>query len=339
MNTAELKEYLGIVVDMEKNIYLQKHLISNFDREIETLKISPKFTNPERPSHPGSAVDYPVGRIILGCVGIFFLLGFLGTIIAGICAAINKVALAQYSWMTLPALVLPIIYALAEIRGVKETNNRLKLAEVEYQKELKQYQQEIAEIEVKRQQDEENRNAKIMIVEEERAKAENALAVSTQHLQVIYDKNIIFPKYRNLVMTCSLYEYICAGRCSELEGHEGAYNILETEIRLDKIITQLSRIIVQLGAIQQNQFMLYSAIQESNQRSSQILESTNRMADSLKHSSEEINILTGRLAELQKTSELTAYCAERTQKELAYMNRMNYLSGRNDGVFWNVPPT
>lgn len=241
--------------------------------------------------------------------------------------------------MTLPALVLPIIYALAEIRGVKETNNRLKLAEVEYQKELKQYQQEIAEIEVKRQQDEENRNAKIMIVEEERAKAENALAVSTQHLQVIYDKNIIFPKYRNLVMTCSLYEYICAGRCSELEGHEGAYNILETEIRLDKIITQLSRIIVQLGAIQQNQFMLYSAIQESNQRSSQILESTNRMADSLKHSSEEINILTGRLAELQKTSELTAYCAERTQKELAYMNRMNYLSGRNDGVFWNVPPT
>lgn len=72
MNTAELKEYLGIVVDMEKNIYLQKHLISNFDREIETLKISPKFTNPERPSHPGSAVDYPVGRIILGCVGIFF---------------------------------------------------------------------------------------------------------------------------------------------------------------------------------------------------------------------------------------------------------------------------
>ena len=44
------------------------------------------------------------------------------------------------------------------------------------------------------------------------------------------------------------------------------------------------------------------------------------------------------IIELQKDSALTAYYVERTQKELAYMNRMDYLSGRNDDVFWNHPP-
>ena len=66
-------------------------------------------------------------------------------------------------------------------------------------------------------------------------------------------------------MVCSLYEYIRAGRCTELEGHEGAYNILETEIRLDRIILQLDKVVAQLEQIKHTQFMLYSAVQESNQ--------------------------------------------------------------------------
>lgn len=61
---------------------------------------------------------------------------------------------------------------------------------------------------------------------------------------------------------CSLYEYICAGRCSTLEGHEGAYNLYETEMRLDQIITRLDKVIANLGAIRENQFMLFSAIQD-----------------------------------------------------------------------------
>lgn len=89
-------------------------------------------------------------------------------------------------------------------------------------------------------------------------------ATSRETLRKIYDRGIIFPKYRNLIMMCSIYEYFCSGRCTTLEGHEGAYNILEMEIRLDRIITQLDKVITQLGAIQQSQYMLYSAIQESN---------------------------------------------------------------------------
>mgnify|MGYP001864484039 FL=1 len=82
----------------------------------------------------------------------------------------------------------------------------------------------------------------------------------------IYDKNIIFPKYRRLPLVCSLYEYFCSGRCSTLEGHEGAYNILEMEIRLDRIITQMDMVITRLESIRDGQYVLYSAIQDSNRK-------------------------------------------------------------------------
>lgn len=274
--------------------------------------------------------------LVLGCAGVFFISCFIAFIII-------EMTKRQYSWIAYFPFLPTILWAIKHIKEEIATNNKEKSkeksAEAEYQAKLNQYHQELNQHHQEITKIERNRNVKIMIVKEERTKAENALAISTQHLQTIYDKNIIFPKYRNLVMVCSLYEYICAGRCNKLEGSEGAYNILELEIRLDRIITQLDRITVLLGKIQENQFVLYSAIQESNQRSAQILESTNRMVDNLQHSYEGIDTLTDRIAELQKTSELTAYCADRTQKELAYMNRMNYLSGRNDSVFWNVPPT
>ena len=49
--------------------------------------------------------------------------------------------------------------------------------------------------------------------------------------------------------------------------------------------------------------------------------------------------LQAQFANLQQSSALTAYQAERAQKELHYMNRMNYLSGKYDDVFFNLPPT
>ncbi|HIW25717.1 MAG TPA: hypothetical protein H9688_06470 [Firmicutes bacterium] len=94
----------------------------------------------------------------------------------------------------------------------------------------------------------------------------------------IYDKNIIFPKYRRLSLVCSLYEYFCSGRCSTLEGHEGAYNILEMEIRLDRIITQMDMVITRLESIRDGQYVLYSAIQDSNRKYGEIVNAANGIA-------------------------------------------------------------
>ena len=162
---------------------------------------------------------------------------------------------------------------------------------------------------------------------------------SKQNLTQIYSLNIIFPKYRNFVMLCSIYEYICAGRCTTLEGHEGAYNILEMEIRLDRIITQLDQIVIRLDDIRNNQYMLYSAIQETNKQVTEILKSTDYVMESLQNFQGQAEELVAKISSVEKNSMLATYQAERIEKELQYLNRMNYLTGKYDNVFYNAPPS
>ena len=52
-------------------------------------------------------------------------------------------------------------------------------------------------------------------------------------LERMYNKGIIYEKYQYDLVAVSMFaEYFKFGRCSCLEGHEGAYNIYENEIRL-----------------------------------------------------------------------------------------------------------
>lgn len=363
MKREDLKEYLGIVVDMEENIFMQKTLISNIEREIEQLKIPKIFSDPIKPVEPerpkkNSSVASTIIFSVIGCIVLFFLscIGIL--IISGIVVLfrygnLDYAASAQVQNLLEPLIIIIptiwIVYCISkELKSRKQdTIERKKYADTmeTYKKDLEAHKKAIEMNCFNRQQDERIRLAKTIFLNSQRTAAIKSLASTTEYLKKIYAKDIIFPKYRNLVMACSLYEYICAGRCDTLEGHEGAYNILETEIRLDRIISQLDQVITHLEKIQQNQFMLYSAIQNSNQRLSQIMDSTNHMAsrlDDFYNGATPLNDqtaeLNARIAELQASSTLTAYHAERTQKELAYMNRINYLSGRNDDVFFNHPP-
>ena len=93
-------------------------------------------------------------------------------------------------------------------------------------------------------------------------------------LKKLYDMDVIFPKYRNLLAVAQIYEYIAAGRCSKLEGHEGAYNLYESELRQNIIIGKLDQAIQVLEEIRDTQYMIYSAIQESNKLLQQVADNT-----------------------------------------------------------------
>ena len=93
----------------------------------------------------------------------------------------------------------------------------------------------------------------------------NEIVVScNKTLDKLYSMNVIHPKYRNFLAVSQLYEYIETGRAFTLEGHEGAYNLYENELRQNIIIMQLDRIQEQLEEIKRNQQMIYSAICETN---------------------------------------------------------------------------
>ena len=92
---------------------------------------------------------------------------------------------------------------------------------------------------------------------------EKQLDDTSNALKKLYSINIIHPKYQNLIAIASFCEYFETGRCTQLEGHEGAYNIFENEVRLDKIITNQERILDSLDQIKNNQYTLYCAMRES----------------------------------------------------------------------------
>lgn len=311
--------------------------------------------DPSQPVEPQpDMATHTLGPAFIFVLVIFFGIVFVCAIIP-VCIALDILFHIEATWeqalsVSLVVAIVCTAYQLCKTlseenrknKEIQEKNAQKKRA---YQNQVESYKKALAANQLKRQQDETYRKTKTIFLQSQQKEVEKGLAESKICLQKIYEKNIIFPKYRNLVMVCSLYEYICAGRCTELEGHEGAYNILETEIRLDRIISQLDFIVANLEQIKRNQFMLYSAVQESNQRLSQITGAIGDMSaslDNIYNSTSQLNEnaaqLNTHIIELQKDSALTAYYVERTQKELAYMNRMDYLSGRNDDVFWNHPP-
>ena len=61
-------------------------------------------------------------------------------------------------------------------------------------------------------------------------------------LDEYYSLNVIYPKYRDIDSVTRFIEYFQAGRCVDFEGPFGAYNLIELEKRLDKIIDNLVKI-------------------------------------------------------------------------------------------------
>ena len=80
----------------------------------------------------------------------------------------------------------------------------------------------------------------------------------------LYSKGVIYNKYRNDVAVATFYDYLMSGRCTTLEGPDGAYNLFESELRQDIIICQLDAALVALDKIQKNQYYLYEQLEEAN---------------------------------------------------------------------------
>lgn len=205
--------------------------------------------------------------------------------------------------------------------GTASTNNRRKqeheTALAKYETDIVKYQQDLKDYEIKYQKEMNDYNNKVAEANaaDEKIKKDHPIAISKQKeasavlesniketedvLQKLYDLDVVFPKYRELVALCSMYEYFLTGRVSELKGPDGAYNLFEAELRQNLIITELRNINDQLEAIKQNQYVLYSELKKSNEYLAGIsatltatLETVSRIADA----AELNNLLTANMA-------------------------------------------
>lgn len=201
------------------------------------------------------------------------------------------------------------------------------------EKEKEQYQQKINEL--KAQLDKEQANVdscgemqvtpegmKYNLLKPEKEEAEELLTKAVKLRVELYSCDIIFEKYRDIVSMAMFCEYFESGRCQELVGPNGAYNLYENEIRMNMIISQLDQVIESLEQIKNNQFLIYSALQTMNAQLSKLNTSMDKAVKSLS------NIETD-VAHIDETAEIIAYNTERTayysQKNAELTNALGYM--------------
>lgn len=350
MKTAELKEYLGMVVQVEKEVDTQERLRQKLsceenecDVKIASItKAMGKIGKPHKPTHTQKNKEEAKNKIRTGVIMlvIFIAMYFAATIMVE--QRLDQNILADFFGIV--AFVDAILGGFFLLTGIGAYLAAPGRDNQVYKDEVNKYRVQSNVYETI-QRDNQNRTEQIRQLENQkrvaeayRQKVENSLATSKRNLEKMYSYNVIYPKYRNYVMVSSIYEYICAGRCTTLEGHEGAYNILELEIRLNRIITQLDRVIMNLEEIRANQFMLYRCLQESNSKMNMLLQEESRIADSMQGLGAQSYEMNRRLGELQHSSELANYLAECNNRQLSYMNRMNYLAGHYENPYGNYAP-
>lgn len=146
------------------------------------------------------------------------------------------------------------------------------------------------------------------------------LGETKKTLQKLYELDILFPKYRNIVAVSTMYEYFASGRVSELEGAGGAYNLYEAELRQNLIINKMDVIIHKLEDIKANQYSLYTELQKTNKT----LDGISSDVKKIVNNTETIANNTEAIAEV---SHITAHCSMITAQNSEALKYIALING------------
>lgn len=277
MNENLLKEYIKRVYELETSLYKQKALQQKMEKNIKKCSnVRYEEYYPLYDTENGYPGDDKLGEVI--CFLLASIFSGVGVVILGVVICMIILACMQGPEGIILVLTFVFMFSIPlymYFNGKKEWKKEMqeKNAVIEEKNE---------EIQQRNMMLKKNSETRVMILKKELISLKEMYKQTAETLERYYQEDIIFVKYRNLIAVSSFYEYFISGRCSCLEGHEGAYNIFENEIRQNVIISKLDEVISHLESIEQVQYMLYSAIQESNRETEKISKEVFNMAYNLK---------------------------------------------------------
>ncbi len=370
MTTAELKESLGMIADLERDYYALGKIEDSLYKKIENFYIAPvektfeiycrnrgydtkipQFSEIEKPPKPQEPK-----RADFNSENPYTLERFLVLIIAGI--------------VFLPCIfILPLVW----------THKKNEAAEKAYEAAMKEYYERKAsydknlenQVQYRKKKKVHDEHYEKWQKEQENYKTLSACSKAKSEplrlmlrkilqqkqntytvLREMYTTCNIYSKYQNLAAICSFYDYIAAGICTRLEGNDGAYNKYDIEMRMDRMLTKLDVIVDNLEIIRDNQNKLYSELCNVSRKINQLQSSLNRIENQLQQiildvsaiyeqgsrQNVQLSMLREQTEKILETSELNKYLNECNQRELHYMNRMNYLAGHYDNPYGNYAP-
>lgn len=316
MEAKNIEEYLRILLEVQKERYIQINLLEKLNDERDSLCIRRKIYPPERETVGN---DYGTN---MGATGVV-----CGVIIAFIVAIIAIVSL----WKSSPliALFAAVVCGIASgliggflssliigpIVAAASGHSEQKKADSYYEAQYKEYEIMVVNQNKRLEQELVERNyidGQINLLKRQIKETDNFLE------ELYNDTGIIDPIYHfNMVATASFYQYFRSKRTYSLgfnpsTGDEGAYNIYEKELRMNTIIGKLDVIIEKLDQISANQRVLFDCLNDANKKMDTI--NTNILM-----SASQIN------SNIEKHSEMEQYNAEIMQEQLDYRNIMDSI--------------
>lgn len=286
----ELKQYIECVKKLEIEKYTLTKTIQAIDERINSLAIPRKIYKAEnRP-----AKDHPLGGgcgAMLGTWGIiwtiigFTFLGEIGDSSDGLAISLGTLLIG------ISAFIYMIYQHIKHTKIVEQVDNQIS----------QKYAQDI-KYEKYRVEQETAQKSKLTYA---RQTLYSTYQKTCNTLQSLYDKGIIFPKYRNnLVAICMFSEYLQSGICSVLEGHEGVYNKFESDRLMGLILVKLDEISSKLDDIANNQYMLYSALNQINNQQNRIIGNLNQMISNQEAQQSQLEYIEYNTRVLRQNSEI-----------------------------------
>ena len=295
MESKELHKYLKHVLELESAIYQTSQLRKEYQSKRENAKPKERTLYlPTKPEEPQKRIEYvafnQASQKLDGFSKFIWGISMSATIFCVPFPIILGIALGGWVDIQTTMLVIGLIAAIPfgittyQVMQIKEQELQSiilqnKKAQEKYQADLQAYESSCADIQEKNSNAHRTYTQALTVYNQETNVTVNKLteteATLKSSLYTLYSKNVIYAKYRNLVTIATLFEYIDSGRCFELEGPNGAYNLYEGELRSDIIISSLSSIISNLEAIRNNQYTLYQSIETANTTTHQLLQNLN----------------------------------------------------------------
>ena len=124
---------------------------------------------------------------------------------------------------------------------------------------------------------------------EEISEASKALFEAYDLKEALLALNVIYSKYRGLAALATFYDYYESGRVTELTGPYGAYNLYESELRSNLILEKLDTIIDSLDSIKNNQYSLYTIMNQVNDNITNLDKTLNTISLKITDISTDIN--------------------------------------------------
>ena len=249
----KLLDYIKTAIDVETDIETQNQISAEYQTWIAAKEPVLIKKEPQSPAYLNeSSDDKGIAAVFLALVIPTAVLSFAVMpmmLESSIMIILGLSMVASSIWM-----IKMGVDAIRRIKVIKEHNKNEKIA---FERRTEELEKENAENEKRYYQSH---------IEWRKLREEIDKKLETPHRQSLnirkkfYARDVIYPKYQNLPALTSIYEYFITGRCEELTGPHGAYNMYEDEMRKDTVISQLSTVIANLEQIKQNQYMLYQQV-------------------------------------------------------------------------------